>query len=73
MNPPSKPVLIKLFTNAVYRGIREKTPFVIANREGLENLIKLLQSKVKWPEKEWLILLLAKVPGDSCEIFHRDY
>ena len=73
VNPPSKPVLVKLFTDAVHKGIRTKDPFVLENRPGLENLIKVLQQKVKWPEKDWLILLLAKVPGKSCPIFQRDY
>ena len=72
-NPPSKPVLVKLFTTAFFKGVKEKKSFVMENRTGLEELIKALNDKKKWPDKECMILLLAKIPGQSCEIFNRDY
>ena len=42
---------------------------------GLRNLVAALDGcpPDKWPRKDWLITLLAKVPGESCEIFQRNY
>ena len=40
VNPPSKAVLVKLFTEAIHKGIRQKNQFVLANRVGLEQLSK---------------------------------
>ena len=65
--------MLQLFTEAVHAGIKNKTPFVIAHRVGLLQLIDEMNMPGKMPDKEWLLVLLAKVPGKSCPLFAKGY
>ena len=65
--------MIDLFTEAVNAGIEAKKPFVIANRVGLLQLIAEINMKGKMPDKDWLLVLLSKIPGKSCPLFAKGY
>ena len=73
VNMPSKTELIRLLTVAVEVGIRRKDPFCLEHRVGLLNLLKLFEKVYKQPNKEWLILLLSKVPGPKAPLFQKGY
>ena len=70
---PSKAELIRLLTVAVEQGIRKKDPFCVQHKAGLTNLLKLFEQPFKQPNKEWLILLLSKVPGPKAPLFQKGY
>ena len=48
-------------------------PFVIENSVGLVQLVEELTKRGKMPDTDWLLVLLAKVPGPSCPIFAKGY
>ena len=62
-----------LFKQAVEDGIQRKVPFVMAHRVGMLALVEEMNKKGKMPDKEWLLILLAKVPGRSCPLFAKGY
>ena len=73
LNQPTKREMVEMFKEAVDDGIQQKKPFVISNRVGLLQLIDEIQMKGKMPDKDWLMVLLAKIPGKSCPIFAKGY
>ena len=73
LNKPTKRHMLDLFQAAVEDGIQKKTPFVIAHRVGLLALVAEMNKKGKMPDKDWLLVLLAKVPGRSCPLFFKGY
>ena len=73
LNEPPKTELLRLFEIHVERGIEAKDKFCKNNKVGLRNLIAVMKKPNKLPKKSWLITLLSKVPGPSCEIFQPLY
>ena len=73
LNKPTKRHMADLFKQAVEDGIQRKVPFVMAHRVGMLALVEEMNKKGKMPDKEWLLILLAKVPGRSCPLFAKGY
>ena len=48
---PTKQYMVQLFAEAVTAGIKNKTPFVIAHRVGLLQLVEELSMQGKMPDK----------------------
>ena len=65
--------MVQLFAEAVHAGIKNKVPFVVGHRVGLLQLVEELSMQGKMPDKEWLLICLAKVPGCSCPLFAKGY
>ena len=64
---------MRLFQQGVKDGIEANDRFVVSNQDSLLVLIEEMKPVRKYPDKEWLIKLLSKIPGKSCEIFARNY
>ena len=73
MNKPTKQLMVQMFAEAVHAGIKNKVPFVVGHRVGLLQLVEELSMQGKMPDKEWLLICLAKVPGRSCPLFAKGY
>ena len=65
--------MVQMFTAGVRDGIKKKVPFVLEHSTGLVQLVEELTMKGKMPDTDWLLVLLAKVPGKSCPIFAKGY
>ena len=39
------------------------------HKVGLQELLVVLNKPLKWPDKDWLLTVLAKIPGRSCPIW----
>ena len=65
--------MVQMFTVAVRDGILKQDPFVLKHSAALVQLVEELTMKGKKPDTDWLLVLLAKVPGESCPIFAKGY
>ena len=65
--------MVQMFTVGVIDGIKKQVPFVLEHSTGLVQLVEELSMKGNMPDTDWLLVLLAKVPGKSCPIFAKGY
>ena len=65
--------MVQMFTVGVRDGIQKRDPFVLEHSAALVQLVQELSMKGKMPDTDWLLVLLAKVPGRSCPIFAKGY
>ena len=65
--------MVHMFVKAVRDGILKQDPFVLEHSASLAQLAQELSMRGKMPDTDWLLVLLAKVPGKSCPIFAKGY
>ena len=73
-NPPPKLELLKIWKKAVYDKVKtDRDPKNDAKYNAILSTIEMIETDGKLPDNDWLIVVLADIPGKDCEIFQKRY